>query len=240
MRRSPTPPAAKRARTPRGAERLRRLQTTAAEMFLSCGYEGVSVDGLIDRVGGSRRNVYGPCGGKQGLFVAAVSDLCGEISQALAALPMAEAPVRSGLVLYGRCLLALVLQPRMLAMHRLMVSEGQRFPELARNLCETGRDNAAAALGQWLGAHQARGELRQGMSQLDLAQSFIDLVVCGPQLRALVGELPPGWTPDGIAQHVDHIVDLFLHGAGTPASASPAAARPTATPPITPPRKTRP
>ncbi|MBL8303905.1 MAG: TetR/AcrR family transcriptional regulator C-terminal domain-containing protein [Ideonella sp.] len=240
MRRSSPPPAAKRARTARGAERLRRLQTTAAEMFLSCGYEGVSVDGLIDRVGGSRRNVYGPCGGKQGLFVAAVSDLCGEISQALAALPMADAPVRSGLVLYGRRLLELVLQPRMLAMHRLMVSEGQRFPELARNLCETGRDNAATALGQWLSAHQARGELRQDRVPVELAQSFLDLVVSGPQLRALVGELPPGWTPAGITQHVNHIVDLFLQGAGPPASASPASDRAMATPPITPPRKTRP
>lgn len=235
MKRSPPCPAAKRAGTARGAERLRRLQTTAAEMFLSCGYEGVSVDGLINRVGGSRRNVYGPCGGKQGLFVATVADLCGEIAQALAALPMAEAPVRSGLVLYGRCLLALVLQPRMLAMHRLMVSEGQRFPELARSLCQTGRDNAAAALGQWLGAHQARGELRDQLPPVELAQSFIHLVVSGPQLRALVGELRPGWTPAGIAQHVDHIVDLFLHGAGLPATTPPSATRP-----VTPPRKTRP
>ena len=213
MKRPPPCPAAKRAGTARGAERLRRLQATAAEMFLSCGYEGVSVDGLINRVGGSRRNVYGPCGGKQGLFVATVRELCTEIAEQLAALPMAEAPVKEGLVLYGRRLLELVLQPRLLAMHRLMVSEGQRFPELARSMCQTGRDNAAAALGRWLGAHQAHGDIRAGLVPLELAQFFIHLVVSGPQLRALVGEVRPGWTPSGIARHVDDTVDLFLHGA---------------------------
>jgi len=200
-------------RTARGAERVDRLQSTAAEMFLNCGYEGVSVDGLIGRVGGSRRNVWGLYGGKQGLFVAAVQRMCDEISAALDELPMAEAAARAGLVLYGQRLLAVVLQPRMLAMHRLMVSEGQRFPEQARSLCSNGRDNAIAALGRWIAERQARGELRSGVGAAELAQHFIHLVVSGPQVRALVGELPPGWTPEGIAGHVESAVELFLHGA---------------------------
>ena len=207
--------------TARGAERRRRLQATAAEMFLSCGYEGVSVDGLINRVGGSRRNVYGPGGGKHGLFEATVRELCTEIASQLSALPMADAPVRSGMALYGCRLLELILQPRMLAMHRLMVSEGQRFPELARSLCRTGRDNATAALGQWLATHQARGELRGDVEPLALARCFIQLVVGGPQLQALVGELRPGWTRAGIEQHVDHTVDLFLLGANAHRVATP-------------------
>lgn len=217
MKRS-TGPAAKHPRTARGAERLRRLQQTAAEMFLACGYEGVSVDGLINRVGGSRRNVYGPCGGKRGLFVATVGELCGEIGAHLAALPMADAPVRAGLVLYGRRLLELVLQPRMLATHRLMLSEGERFPELARSMCHTGRDNAAAALGHWLAGHQQTGELRPELAPVALAQHFLDAIVSGPQVRALIGALPADWASGaGMDRHVEATVDLFLRGAATPA-----------------------
>jgi AcrR family transcriptional regulator len=204
-----------RRHTARGADRVDRLQSTAADMFLNCGYEGVSVDGLIGRVGGSRRNVWGLYGGKQGLFVAAVQDMCNEITAALAELPMAEAGARDGLMLYGQRLLAMVLQPRKLAIHRLMVSEGQRFPEQARALCTTGRDNAIAALTRWMAERQARGELRQGLDANELAQHFIHLIVSGPQVRALVGELPPGWTPEGIAGHVASAVELFLHGAAT-------------------------
>ncbi len=221
-------PVAARARTARGADRLRRLQNTAADMFLNCGYEGVSVDGLIDQVGGSRRNVYGPYGGKQGLFVAAVRGICEEISGQLTLLPMSKAALSPGLVLYGCRLLELVLQPRMLAMHRLMVSEGQRFPELARSMCQTGRDTATDELGRWLATHQTAGALRADVPARELAQYFIHLVVSGPQLRALVGELRPGWSATGIAHHVDNTVELFLHGAGTGASTTTA------------PRKTRP
>lgn len=230
----PKPPctAAARAcsRTPRGAERVRRLQDIAAEMFLSCGYEGVSVDGLIHRVGGSRRNVYGVYGGKEGLFVAAVRSMSEEISAQLALLRMDEADTRSGLLLYGTRLLPLVLQPRMLAMHRLMVAEGQRFPEQAHQLCSNGRDQAALALGQWLATRQARGDLRAELHCPQLAQQFIDLIVAGPQVRALVGELPPGWTASGIQHHVESTVDLFLRGAGTGADASPSLAHPPAHP----------
>jgi AcrR family transcriptional regulator len=218
---APPCPTAARCRTARGAERVRRLQNTAADMFLSCGYEGVSVDGLISRVGGSRRNIYGLYGGKEGLFVAVVRGMCEEIALQLAALPMQEADARSGLLLYGRRLLELLLQPRMLAMHRLMISEGQRFPEQARSLCSNGRGNATAALAQWLAARQATLELRPELPALDLAHHYINLIVCEPQLRALVGELPPGWTPQGIAQHVQTTVDLFLRGAEAAPQAPP-------------------
>ena len=215
MKPKPSCSIAARCRTARGAERVRQLQQTAADMFLSCGYEGVSVDGLIHRVGGSRRNVWGVYGGKPGLFEAAVSGLCEEISAALALLPMDGADMQGGLQLYGRCLLKMVLQPRMLAMHRLMVSEGGRFPEQARSMCHTGRESAAVALGRWLAAHQARGVLRAGLDTVELAHQFFHLVASGPQLRALIGELPPGWTDEGIAGHVDAAVDLFLHGAAS-------------------------
>lgn len=220
------PSRARRPRTPRGSERVSQLQETAAEMFLSCGYEGVSVDGLIGRVGGSRRNVWGLYGGKQGLFVAAVQDMCDEITTALAELPMADAAVHEGLRLYGERLLAVVLQPRKLAIHRLMVSEGQRFPEQARALCTNSRDNAIAALTRWMAERQRRGELRPALDPHELAQHFIHLVVSWPQVRALVGELPPGWTPEGIAGHVASVVELFLQGAAT---AAPSPASPTKT-----------
>lgn len=234
MKPPPACPSRARRRTPHGSDRVSRLQQTAAEMFLSCGYEGVSVDGLIGRVGGSRRNVWGVFGGKQGLFVAAVEDMSREITAALAEVPMADAAAREGLTLYGEKLLAMVLRPRLLAMHRLMVSEGQRFPEQARSLCRNGRDQAIAALGAWLAERQSRGELRAGLAAPELAQHFIDLVIAGPQVRALVGELPPGWTPDGIAAHVASAVELFLQGAAT---AAPSTGRPTKT--ATTPRESR-
>jgi len=210
-----------RCRTERGAERLRQLQAAAAEMFLRWGYEGVSVDMLIERVGGSRRNVYGPYGSKQGLFEQAVRGLSEGMACPLQSLPMDELATRQGLSGFGRALLQMLLQPRTLDMHRLMIAEAQRFPDLAHSLCASQRDNTAAGLGAWMAERQRRGDLRRDVAAVTLAHQFMNLVVCGPQLRALVGEMPPGWIADGMGRHVDDCVDLFLHGAAAPPATSP-------------------
>jgi len=45
-------------------------------MFLDRGYEAMSLDTLIARAGGSRRNIYDRFGGKEGLFIEVVNQLC--------------------------------------------------------------------------------------------------------------------------------------------------------------------
>ncbi len=201
--------------TPRGALRLHRLQSAATEMFLHHGFEGVSLDLLIREAGGSRRNIYGPCGGKQGLFVAAMGELVGEIAAQIEALPMADVDLQEGLGRYGRKLLELLLQPRLLAMHRLMVAEAQRFPELSQAMRENGPKRATASLAAWLRPFQDAGALRTDLPAPRLAEQYIDLIVSSPQMRALVGELPPGWTPAGIHGHVEASIEVFLHGGAT-------------------------
>lgn len=215
-----------RCRTERGAERLRRLRSTAAELFLRCGYEGVSVDMLIDAVGGSRRNVYGHFGSKEGLFVDAVRSVGEEITQPLQALSLEGLGLREGLETYARALLGLLLQPRVLAMHRLMVAEGSRFPELARSMCEASRDSEVARLALWMAGRQQRGELCGQVDASLLANRFVDLIACGPQLHALIGQLPADWQPDGAERHVRTSVDLFLHGALAPPPGAPPARQP--------------
>ena len=220
-----TPP--ERRPTPRGEQRRQRLQSAATEMFLHRGFEGMSLDQLILEAGGSRRNIYGPCGGKAGLFVAAMGELVGELTAQIEALLIPEAGLRQGLERYGTKLLELVLQPRVLAMHRLMVAEAQRFPELSQAMRDNGPKRATAALAKWLSPFQDAGALRADRPAQHLAEQYIDLVISSPQMRALIGELPPGWTAAGIRGHVAAAIGLFLHGAATAALAGPA---PTATP----------
>ena len=213
-----TPP--ERTPTPRGAQRLQRLQRAATEMFLHRGFEGVSLDQLILQAGGSRRNIYGPCGGKAGLFVAAMGELVGEMAAQIEALLIPEAGLREGLERYGLKVLELLLQPRVLAMHRLMVAEAQRFPELSQAMRDNGPQRAIAALAAWLCPFQHAGALRADLPATRLAEQYLDLVVSTPQMRALVGELPPGWSPAGIQGHVAASIELFLHGAAAVALAS--------------------
>jgi AcrR family transcriptional regulator len=194
---------------------LRALIETAADLFLEKGFEALSLDDLIARVGGSRRNIYARFGNKEGLFVATVTSLCEELGAPLKLLllPRTGDPAEA-LHLFGRELLRIVLLPRTLAIHRLMIAEAPRHPRLAQAIWQAGHAQAANMLTDWIIHQQESGLLRNDRAATIVAQTFVDLVVAHAQLKALVGV---GLPPD--AAECERIVtaatDVFLQGYGT-------------------------
>ncbi|PBQ13277.1 TetR/AcrR family transcriptional regulator [Pseudomonas syringae] len=209
------PVASQNHRTARGAQRLRDLTDVAAELFLERGFESVAVDDLIARVGGSRRNVYSHFGGKEGLFIEVVKQLCDELAKPLEELSMAEDETREGLSSFGRHLLQTVLQPRTLELHRLMVAEGKRFPELAQAVLHAGHFKGTDILTEWIKAHQGKrtNVLRTDLPARTLAQQFVNLVVMEPQLRALAGLDSQPLPAAQIDAIVNDAVSTFFEGA---------------------------
>jgi len=201
-------------RTAKGAQRLQELTDVAAELFLERGFESVAVDDLIARVGGSRRNVYSYFGGKEGLFIEVVKQLCAELARPLEELSIAQ-EAHEGLSSFGRRLLQTVLQPRTLALHRLMVAEGKRFPELAQAVFHAGHFKAAESLTPWIEAHQGScpNSLGAHLPARTLAQQFVNLVVMEAQLRALAGLDPQPLPDEQIEVIVSNAVFTFLRGA---------------------------
>lgn len=211
----PHPLASSHHRTAKGAQRLQDLTDVAAELFLERGFESVAVDDLIARVGGSRRNIYSHFGGKEGLFIEVVKHLCDELAEPLAELNIAEDDIREGLSSFGRHLLHTVLQPRTLELHRLMVAEGKRFPELAQAVLHAGHFKGTDILTAWVKAQQGRrtNGLRTDLPARLLAQQFVNLVVIEPQLRVLAG-LDSSPLPDAqINSIVNFAVSTFIEGA---------------------------
>ena len=200
-------------RTSRGAARLRILADTAADMFLDQGYEAVSMHTLITRVGGSRRNIYDHFGGKEGLFIEVVSQLCIDLARPLEELEITGQEVKPALTMFGCNILKIVAEPRTLALHRLMIAEGQRFPALAQAIWQSGQENATRILAGWIEHRQSSGELRTDLPAANLAAQFVTLTIAVPQLRSLVGLVPEPLQPAEIAQIVDQAVALFLSGA---------------------------
>jgi AcrR family transcriptional regulator len=208
-------------RTKRGAERVRALLDAAADMFLEHGYDAMSLDALIARVGGSRRNIYARFGGKEGLFVEVIGELGNELMKSVADLRIELEDERSGLTHFANSILTVILHPRSLALHRLMVAEGGRTPQLAQAIYRAGPANAARALATWIEARQQRGRLRDDVPAPDLADKFIELLVPGPQLRALVGHDPSPMSNERLVRYVDQTVDIFLYGALAPSPSGP-------------------
>src|ERR1700735_5855172 len=68
----------------RGEVRNDRLQKVAADLFLKRGYEGVTIDKIVELAGGSKSTVYSEFGGKCGLFIRSIENLCREANKPLA------------------------------------------------------------------------------------------------------------------------------------------------------------
>jgi len=197
------------------------MVSAAADLFLERGYEAITLDDLIARAGGSRRDIYGHFGGKEGLFIAAVRRLCEEVAQPMEALPLDEGDLAASLRSYGSALLRAVLSPRTLALHRLMVAEGQRFPELAQAIYHSGHHQGALILSAFLERHRERSSAwNSSVPSLTLAHQFVSLVVAEAQLRASVGldHIPP--TPETVSQTVEYAVDVFMNGILSPKGSS--------------------
>lgn len=101
---------------------------------------------------------------------------------------------------------------RALALHRLMVAEGQRFPELSRSIWHARHDKATRLLARWFEDRQRAGQFRTDTHAEILAAQYISLAVTTPQLRCLVGLGVP-LKPAEISKIVDDAVTVFLGGA---------------------------
>lgn len=67
------------AKTPKGQRRNKALITAASEIFIQCGFEGTTLDKIIERAGGSRSTLYKSFGDKEGLFAAVIESMIEDI-----------------------------------------------------------------------------------------------------------------------------------------------------------------
>jgi AcrR family transcriptional regulator len=191
------------------------LSRVATERFLESGYEALSIDALVQEVGGSKRNVYDHFKGKEGLFIKVVEDLCAELSQPLLKTEISEEEPRVALAKYSAELINIVLEPRALALHRLMIAEAERFPELARAIWNAGHDGACRRLAKWISVQQKNKFITSRKKAEFLSQQFISMVTGYAQLKALLAVNTPAWPKKEISAHIADTVDSFLSGNST-------------------------
>lgn len=105
----------------------------ACRAFTEFGFERATVDEIAARAGVSKATVYNHFRDKRALFGAAVLDVTAlvrrRVDEALAA-PSGDAAV--DLQRVGEKFLEAVVAPTSVALHRVMVAEAERFPELGK------------------------------------------------------------------------------------------------------------
>lgn len=183
----------------------------AGELFLQRGYDAVSMDDILEKVGGSKTTLYSYYGDKEGLFAATVQEMCRNKLAAFLAMNVEDRSPKEGLNALGRQFLLIVLDPHGQSMFRAMIAEAQRFPELAETFFAAGPERAIRVLRRNIENWQKQGLLRCGNAEV-LAIQFLGAIMGNFHMKSLLGLSEP-LTERQINAWVARGVELFLQGA---------------------------
>src|SRR5580698_900591 len=149
----------------RGEVRNSKLQKVAADLFLKRGYEGVTIDKIVELAGGSKSTVYSEFGGKCGLFISSIENLCRDANEPLANIDYSGLDLEQSLKKLSFHILKLITTKRSVELHRLAVSEALNCPEVGVAWYTHGPARTASIIRSVLETH--RDELRKTTIPID-------------------------------------------------------------------------
>jgi AcrR family transcriptional regulator len=190
MSAAPPPDVSSDARTEsRSARKRREILEAGTTLFLGNGYRGTSMDEIAAVAGVSKQTVYKHFADKESLFAEIVTGTIEAVAEPVHAQVLAlrdSGDLEADLRRLARRLLRTVMQPRILQLRRLVISEAGRFPELGRTFFEQGPGRTIAALATVFERLADRGVLRSGRDPLLAAEHFNWLVMSTPLNRAML------------------------------------------------------
>ena len=193
-------PAVRKRGRPTAAERRAReaqILASALAVFLQSGFGGATVDELATAAKVTKRTIYAYFGDKEALFTAMVQDLAVGVS-------LNAATDHGTLEALAANIVMRVHSDELVGLHRLVIAEAGRFPELARVLYTHGDARHIARLAEHIRAER-------GVGFESLAEPLFSLLLGEKHRRRLLG-LTPSPGPVEAARHVDWALrSLGLH-----------------------------
>lgn len=188
-----------------------RILEAAKLLFLRDGYEKTSMDAISAELGMSKRTLYARFPGKADLFEAMVTIVLERHLSALEEADLTGRSLREQLSAIADRLLAVSLDPDMVALERVVTAEAQRFPKLAQLIQNYAADRTVGLVADILqngsGTCRSREQVRRD------AKVFLWLMVLPPLRMAVLGTEGPGTGPEAAALR-QRSMDIFLAGTG--------------------------
>lgn len=197
--------------------RRKAILKAAAQVFLERGYADASIDAVVERSGGSKATVYALFGNKEGLFSAAVAE-CGEEFAAAIGTADVGSSLPDSLRRIARAYLKVILDPKRLAMFRMVAGDSGRRPDSGDIFYRLGPSAASAAVARFFSECAARG-LIEAADPDSLADYFLGALRGSLFNRSLLNPTRAP-TEKEVERHIDFVIDMFLRGCRAPASAS--------------------
>jgi AcrR family transcriptional regulator len=187
-----------------------RIVRSAAKLFLDKGYENVSINDIIEVVGGSKATIYSNFSSKEKLFEAVVEQMCADVTLQIDTQPTGT--VDEQLTRIAHSFVSKVMSPPILRFHRLMTSIGRTFPAAGRLFYATGPHTAHQIIADWIAVQQREGNIRGDQDSYQLAVLFHDMLIGDQHLSWLTSASSDTERAKRINQKVRLAVKIFLQG----------------------------
>ena len=189
----------------RGQQRKTKILSAATRLFLSAGYGETSIDAIVDKSGGSKATLYSYFPTKADLFRAVVDSIV--TTQAGPKLESFD-NVRNTLVTFAEHRLGIVFSSNHRALMRLIISERERFPDIARMYYEQGPLHSHMVLRDYFEVLIERG-LIDIRSADEACEFFRGMLMHQRYIEQLYLDASP-LSSEEIGVRARHVVDRFL------------------------------
>jgi TetR/AcrR family transcriptional repressor of mexJK operon len=200
----------------RSARKRRTIMEAATTLFLRKGYLGTSMDDVAALAKVSKQTVYKHFVDKERLFADLVLGITGradELAQAVAPILEDTEDLEKDLRQVARRHIASVMRPEVLQLRRLVISEADRFPELARTYYERAPGRVINTLAASLKHLAGRGLLRLD-DPLLAAHHLAWLILSVPLDRAMFYGSDEAISAGELDRFADSGVRVFLAAYG--------------------------
>jgi AcrR family transcriptional regulator len=192
----------------RGEVRNGKLQKVAADLFLKRGYEGVTIDKIVEVAGGSKSTVYSEFGGKCGLFISSIENLCREANEPLAKIDYSGLNLEESLKKLSFHILKLITAKRSVDLHRLAIGEAANCPEVGEAWYKHGPARTASFIRSLL--ESRREELRKTTIPIERMAVMLHDSLTGDVLYRLLAGVGKHESDASLQQLAGTAVDVIL------------------------------
>ncbi len=194
---------------PKDPEKRAAILEAARRLFITQGYERVSMDQIAAGAGVSKLTVYSHYGDKESLFGEAVRAHCEQGMPTSLFDGGAETPLRKRLDVIGHAFYAMVMAPDAVAGHRILCSPQVTGSSLPEVFWKAGPQRVQQAFAALLERRIEAGELE--IADPDRASAFFFTLLKGePHAQAVFGYCCSSGSTSSADEHIAAVVDMFL------------------------------
>ena len=175
------PPGRREARK---ADRRRAILEVAERSFRERGFADTSMSTIAAELGGSKTTLWTYFPSKDALFGAVIDSKIENFQTKLDEALIPTGGTAAALTRFGLIFLNKIMDPQSTALHRLIVAEAERFPQIGEAFAVRGPDRVRQRLCRYMEEEMVAGRLRTG-DPLTAARQFLALCQSGCYLDRL-------------------------------------------------------